>query len=329
MRRTFLDPGLALLDERFPLPLDAPFTTRRATAAGVTPNDLTVLVTRGLVRRVLQGVYVVAQLPDSLELRASALSLVVPAQAVVTDRIAGWLHGAATILSAGDHLTTPLVSAFHRTRGCRLRNDLTRSGQRMMDDDDVMEVHGLVVTTPLRTACDLGRQPSRDAAFACMSMMLGTGLVTRDELVEAAAGFRGYRWVRQLRALAPLTDHRLESYYEAVTMLRWLDCTDLPRPQPQRSVPAPESVRGGVYYLDLGVDEIRFGVEYDGVEFHGPEREEHDLRRRRWITEQHGWELRVVRKANLYGPQRDIEQLLRAGVAAARARLKDARRIAS
>lgn len=328
MRRHFLEPGLALLDHRFPLALDAPFTRRTAHEAKVSRDDLGHLVRLGLLRRVLQGVYVAAQVPDSLELRAAALGLIVPEQAVVTDRSAAWLYGAPTILPAGSHLVVPQVSVFRRTPGCRLRNDLAASGQRTMPDDDVADVDGLAVTTPLRTACDLGRQRSRDASFACLSMMLATGLVTKAEVVDASAGLRGQRWVRQLRAMAPLADHRLQSYYEAVTMLRWLDCTHLPRPEPQRPVPAPASTVSGLYYVDLGVDELRFGVEYDGEEFHGEEQRPHDEERRRWITEHEHWVLPVVRGENLYEPKRNVEVILRTEHAKARGRMKDRRWIA-
>jgi hypothetical protein len=243
----------------------------------------------------------------------------------VTDRTAGWLHGAEMILAPGEHVEVPRVSMFHRRRGHRLRNGLVVSGQRMMADEDVLEIDGIVVTTPLRTACDLGRSRSRDAAFSGMSMMLRLGAFTHDQLLEASAGFRGYRYVRQFRALAPLVDGRVQSPQEAVTLLRWLDCSDLPRPEPQRPVPAPVWVAGGYYAVDLGVDDLRFGVEYDGVEFHGPDRAAHDERRRTWIRDEHCWLLRVVGKDNIYGPKRDIEQILRAGVREARARMKDRR----
>lgn len=329
MPKPYLDPALALLDSAsFPLPLDVPFSTAMAARAGVSANELTVLTGRRLLRRLLRGVYVAAQAPDSLHLRVAALRLVVPSGAVVTDRTAGWLHGAPMVLAPGDHVAVPPISVFHRGRGHRLRNGLVSSGQRMMPDEHVMHFDGIAVTTPLRTACDLGRSRSRDAAFGGMSMLLRLGSFHHDDLLEAAGGFRGYRNVRQLRALAPLVDARVESPQEAVTMLRWLDCPDLPRPEPQRPVRAPGWVRGGHYWIDLGVDELRFGVEYDGEEFHGPERLEHDLRRRRWITDEEQWVLRTVRRHNIHGQHRDIEQILRAGVTEARARMKHRRWIA-
>lgn len=314
---SFLDPGQALLDHRFPLSLNEPFTAETARARGIHSVELSHLVRAGLVRRLVRGVYVVAQAPDSLDLRVEALRLVVPPGAVVTDRTAGWLHGAEMVLAPGDHLVVPPVSVFHRGRGCRLRTDLVASGQRMMPDDDVMEIGGIQVTTPLRTACDLGRLLKRGPALAALDAMLRLGVFSKEELLTASAGYRGYRWVRQLRALAPLADWRAESPQESILRLRWLDCPDLPRPEPQRPVLAPPWVLGGRYFVDLGIDELMFGVEYDGEEAHGPEQKAHDDERREWITDHERWVLRVVRKEELKA-RRTLEAMLREGLAAAR-----------
>jgi hypothetical protein len=157
--------------------------------------------------------------------------------------------------------------------------------------------------------------------FAALTAMLRLGRFSQEELVGAANGFKGYRWVRQLRALAPMVDPRTESPEEAILLLRWLDCPDLPRPEPQRPVRAQVWVEGGYYFVDLGIDELRFGVEYDGKDYHGPDRAEHDDERRSWITQEEGWTLRVVRKENVHGQHRDIERILRSGVREARAAL--------
>lgn len=320
MALSFLRSGQMVLDERFPLPLDEPFTRSSALRAGIQSSELSALVRLGLVRRPIAGVFVVAQAADSLELRIACLRLVVPPDAVVTDRTAGWLHGAPMILAPGDHERVPALSVFDRKRGGRYRNELTRSGQRMMRTADLMDVDGLLVTTPLRTACDLGRLLKRDQAFAALDAMLRLGRFTKDELVDAAAGYRGYRWVRQLRALAPWADARAESPQESILRLRWLDCPGLPPPEPQRPVPAPVSALESWYFLDVGNDDLRFAVEYDGEDFHGEPQREHDEVRRTWITDEHGWVIRVVRKHNIQGPGRDIERILRDGVAEARDR---------
>ena len=59
--------------------------------------------------------------------------------------------------------------------GYRLRNGLVASGERMLRPEDVVEIGGLRVTTPLRTACDLGRLLHRDQAFAAMDSLAGLG----------------------------------------------------------------------------------------------------------------------------------------------------------
>jgi hypothetical protein len=326
MAMPFLDPARPLLDHRFPLPLEEPFTGATARAHGIHSVELSRLVALGLVRRLVRGVYVANQVADALELRVAALRLVVPPGAVVTDRTAGWLHGADMVLAPGDHLVVPPVSVFHVGRGCRVRTDLVASGQRMMPEADITDVDGLRVTTPLRTACDLGRLLKRAPALAALDAMLRLGTFSKDELLLAAAGFRGYRWVRQLRALAPITDRRAESPPESILRLRWLDCSGMPRPEPQRPVSAPSGVVGGFYFVDLGVDELQFGVEYDGEEAHGPAHATRDADRRAWITEQERWVLRVVRRRELFGPRQRLEAILREGLREARATIGERRR---
>ncbi len=320
MLRPFLDPGQPLLDGRFPLPLDVPFTHGEARAHGLRSSDLGVLCQQGYLRRMLAGVYVATQARDCLSLRAAALRTVVPPDAVVTDRTAGWLHGANMILAPGDHLRVPKVSMFVNREGARLRNDLARSGQRTLPAGHVVEMHGLRVTTPLRTACDLGRLLPRDSAFAALDSMLGLGAFDRHQLWCEVDRFRGMRGVRQLRGFAPLADGRAQSPGESVTRLRWLDMLTLPEPELQIEVPSPY---GWSYWLDLGVEELRFAIEYDGEEWHHRtiEQREHDERRRRHLRESEGWLIVAVTKVDVWGNDRDIESILLNGHREARRRL--------
>lgn len=315
----YLRPGQALLDDRFPLPLDAPFSLEDAHRESVSSPELTRLVQAGLVRRPLEGVYVAAQAKDTLSLRADCVRMVLPAGAVVTDRTAGWLHGAPMILAPGDHLVTPKVSVFQRSRGGRYRNDLMASGQRMMPDSDVEELFGLPVTTRLRTVCDLGRMLKRTPALGAMDMMARLGGFTVEEVVHEANRFRGYRWVTQLRTLAPLIDKRAESPAESAVRLRWYMLKNLPPPEPQRPV---QRSPWTTYWLDVGNDDLRFAVEYDGLEFHNTaEQLERDRARRRWIRENTDWLVKVVTRENVFGPRADLEYIIKAGVIEARRRL--------
>lgn len=320
MLRPFIEPGAPLLDGRFPLPLEEPFTAADARRAGIHSAELSVLCEEGLLRRLVKGVYVATQVPDSLGLRATALRLVVPPDAVVTDRTAGWLLGAPMVLAPGDHLVVPKVSMFLNRKGARLRNDLSASGQRTLRPEEVTEVLGLRVTTPLRTACDLGRLLHRDRAFAGLDAMLRLGVFTPDELWEATRRFRGMRGVRQLRGLVPLADGRAESPGESILRLRWLDLLTMPAPELQIEIERSGRLS---YWLDLGVVRLRFAVEYDGEEWHRrtPEQRERDRRRRAWLREERDWIIVPVTKENVFGHDRDIESILVKGVRDARGRL--------
>ncbi|MBD8869129.1 type IV toxin-antitoxin system AbiEi family antitoxin domain-containing protein [Nocardioides donggukensis] len=302
------------LDPCASIPDDRPFTRAQARAEGVHGRQLLEWTRAGLLAHPIHGVYHARQLPDSLGLRLAVLRLVVPEDAVVTDRTAAWLLGAPMALAPGDHLVVPRVSMF-RPPGYRLRNGLAASGERMLDDDEITEIDGIRVTTPLRTACDLGRLLHRDQAMAGLDQMLRVSRVGVETLVAYSGRFRGRRGMRQLRCLAPLADPRAQSPGESILRLRWVDCSDLPRPTPQLAVPGPG---GLVYFLDLGVEGLRYAAEYDGAEWHGPDRRAHDQERRRYLAEQEGYLIDVLRAENIHGPHQNAELVLRAGIARVR-----------
>lgn len=291
-----------------PVPLDRPFTTAMATAAGISRRQLDLWVAQGALSRPIKGVFHAADLPDSLGLRIEVLRLIVPESCVVTDRTAGWLWGANMILAPNDHLVVPKARVFSPP-GLRLRNGLVSSGERTLASTDVALVEGLRVTTPLRTACDLGRLLHRDQAFAAMDSLAGLRCFSVDELVDATRRFAGYRGVIQLRALAPFVDPGSQSPGESILRLRWLDL-GFPPPKCQVEVPAP---CGGSYWIDIGLEEQRFGAEYDGEDFHTEDDAEQDQGRRDWMRRAEGWRLVVARKADIHGPHQRIDQeLLRA-----------------
>ena len=315
-------PGLytsgALLGADFPLPLDAPFTSRQASSVGVTRGTLARLHRGGYVRRLVKGVHVAAQAPDTLALRTAALRLVVPEEAVVTDWTACWLW--TGLLAPGAHLEIPPVCLFLPAGRGRLRNGLCDSGERTLRRDDVVLLDGLRVTSPVRTAWDLGRLAHRDIAIGALDGLLRHGDFSHDELLTGVERFRRQRGVVQLRALTPLADPRAESPGESVLRLRWLDLPSLPPPTPQ--VPVRDERGFEIYRLDLGVEELRFAAEYDGEEHHTTETDRvHDEQRRAWLRLHRGWIVVPVRRANVYGVTRDVERLLYEGVDAARRRL--------
>lgn len=312
---SWLPPGLGLLDERCPLPLDSPFTSEQAAALGVSRWYLRVLVDQGLVRPLLRGTYVAAQARDSVDLRAAALRLVVPASAVVTDRTAAWLHGVDILPRSAVHEPPPLC-VFGST-GSRLRRPEVTSGIRTLSPEDVTIVHGVRVTTPLRTALDLGRTLWRPDALAALDGFLRIG-VPRDHLLLSVDRFAGFRGVVQLRTLAPLADPRSESPGEGALRLYWLDA-GLPRPEPQWWVYDDRGLP--IFRLDLALPDLRYAAEYDGRRFHeGREAEEHDDERRAWLRDRRHWVVIVFRQDDIYAPGADPVTKLLDGFRLARSR---------
>lgn len=304
------------LDESSPVPVDRPFSRAEARARGVPDRQLADWLDTGLLTSPLRGIYYATQLGDTLDIRIACLRLVAPQDAVITDRTAGWVHGAPMILAPGDHLATPPVSMF-LTPGNRLKNGWADSGERTFAESDLMEIGGLLVTTPLRTACDLGRLLHRDQAFAAMDAMAGTRAFTVDQLVAEVPRFKGFRGVRNLRSLSPWVDPRAKSPEESILRLRWLDCETLPRPEPQIEVPGPE----GSYFLDLGIEELRYAAEYDGVAWHGPEQQEYDNNRREWVRKELGFVVDVFTAIDIHGRHQNAWGRLRSGIARARRRV--------
>lgn len=307
-----LSPYDLICPRELAVPQDRPFTRAEALETGIGRHALGQLLVHGLLVHPLRDVYYVAHLADSLELRIACVRLLAPRDAVVCDQTAGWLHGAPMVLAPNAHLVVPKVDLY-LPPGHRVKHGLAESGERTFLPSELVEMDGMVVTSPLRTACDLGRLRHRDLAFASLDAMLRTRLLSREELVAAAnsARYKGYRHIRQLRELAPDADPRAESMGESVLRRRWLDCGDLPRPELQVPVQGPD----GECHLDLGLPEWRYGAEYDGEEWHdSPEQKEHDDRRRAGIRARSGYLLDVLRKRNVFGAQQDAELILRAGV---------------
>lgn len=120
---------------------------------------------------------------------------------------------------------------------------------------------GVPVTSPARTAFDLGRRRGLETAVIRIDALIrATGVVVDDiqALVDAHPGARG---MKQLRRALPLVDAGAESPQETRTRLV-LVAAGLPRPQTQIEV---LNDRGRVLArIDMGWQEWKVGIEYDG-----------------------------------------------------------------
>lgn len=306
----------AVLDERFPLPLDQPFTAVTARREGVTQHNLQRLLDGGHLYKPTTGTYLATQAGDSIALRAQSLALVVPQDCVVCDRHAGWLHGAEMVLSPNEHLGLQPVSVFRPSGHGRLRRGLADSGERNLRPEEVVVVGGVQVTSRIRTTWDLGRHRYRERSLAGMDQMFRLGGFDRDEFLAGIERFRGMRWVTRLRELGPLADGRAESPGESVLRLRWID-SGLPLPTPQL-----ELWVDGVFVarFDLGLEELMLAAEYLGLDWHSSDEQlAHDAVRRE-AAERAGWTMEDFDKHDLFSRVRSVEEVLRDAARRARAR---------
>lgn len=290
------------LGASFPLPVGEPFTRDTARRAGVTRWEFDRLLAEGLIHRPIRGVYAATELGDSLALRAACLTLVAPADAVIVDRHAGWLHGAEMVLRPQEHLDLRPVSMYLPTPGRRLRCSLAESGERTFARGDVVEIAGLQVTSPLRTSWDLGRTRWLENSVSALDAMLRLEKFAPDDLIAGVERFRGMRWVTTLRTAASLADARAESPGESVLRLRGLEAR-------LRLVPQLEVWSDGTFIarLDLADETLKLGLEYDGEEWHSSEEQrEHDADRRDALRAL-GWTILVFTRHELYGSARTVD----------------------
>ncbi len=299
-------PMPAFLDDSFPLPLDAPFTSIAARDVGISANALQGLVREGFVRSLAKNVYVAAQVPDSRVLRGHALALVAPPYSVLCDWTACWYWTGIDL--PGRHQRVE-IDAF-RFRGYdRLRNGLARSGQRWFLAEDVVPLaEGLFVSTPIRTAWDLGRFYKPVVAMGGMDALLRHRSFTVDELVGGVERFKRQRGVVLLRWLAPRVDPVSESPGESALRVRWHEAPGLPWPRCQIPILNGEGIE--LFRVDIGDEELLFAAEYDGEEFHGPERQSHDRDRRWALSDEFGWHIEAFRRPSVYGQQHDASPRL-------------------
>ncbi len=245
-----------------------PFRGDHARALGVSPDVL-----RGpRFRRVCREVYVAADAPDCPELRLAAIAMVLPKDAVLSGLSAAWLLG-LDIATRGDgplEVTAP--------RGTVLQGrGLFVPLQAHLDASDIVRRHGVLVTSPLRTAYDLARRLTLVEAVVAVDALWHRHLVTPDQLMDYAAVHGGLRGIRQIPRVAELADPGAESPME--TRLRMLVVLDVGLPRPQTQLVTRDAAGKVVARLDMGFAGIRMGVEYDGEVHAEPAVRAKDLRR--------------------------------------------------
>jgi Protein of unknown function (DUF559) len=270
-----------------------PFLGSDAVQQGnLTPRELS-----AVFRRVYRNVY----LPRSVELtpvqRARAAWL--------------WSGGKATLvgMSAAAVLGTKWIDP-------KLPAELSRKDRHCprgivghtydLQPDDWLSIDGMRVTTPARTALDLGRTLRLDKAIPSLDALMNATSFKVDEVLAIADGRPGMRGVRRLRCALEYVDDGAESPQETrvrVLLVR----AGLPKPETQNEF-ADEYGEVRIR-VDMGWREWKVGVEYDGVQHWS------DARQRSWdidrlaILEDAGWVVVRVSAEMLRRPDVIIDRI--------------------
>ena len=152
--------------------------------------------------------------------------------------------------------------------------------------DELTFIRRMSVTNPARTAFDLGRRTDRtEALVRCDMLAHATGLTALD-VMPLLDRYRGAPGSVQLREVLDLMDDGAESPPETRTRLALIDA-GLRRPQTQIRVRDATSYL--VARIDMGYEEFKVGIEYDGVwHWTDPKRRSADVERRVALAEL-GW----------------------------------------
>lgn len=150
--------------------------------------------------------------------------------------------------------------------------------------DEYRLVRGLSATTPARTAFDLGRRNGLTQAVERVDALARQTGVTAAQVGVLIGRHPGVRGLIQLREALALMDGGAESPQETRTRLV-LVRGGLPRPRTQITVHP--------YRLDMGYDEFKVGVEYDGEQhWNDPQQHARDIDRLAYLASA-GW--RIIR----------------------------------
>ncbi len=225
-----------------------PFIGTEALAVGaVSRHEL-----RKYYRAIMPNIYVEKRLVPSLQQRAMAAWLWSHREAVIAGAAASAMHGAKWV---DDNLPVELI----------WRN--ARAPQRVVTRHELLLRHefqtldGLYVTTPERTAFDIGRRGTIGRAVAGLdALAVATDFKVRD-VEELAGNHRHARGLRQLEVTLDLVDAGAQSPKE--TWLRLL-LINAGFPKPRTQIPVTGSDGFPRYFLDMGWDDIMLAVEYDG-----------------------------------------------------------------
>lgn len=219
-----------------------PFLGSEAVAGGILrKHEL-----RSRYRIVHPDVYVARDVVLTFRARAEAAWLWSRRGGVIAGLSAARLHGSKWISDA-----EPIELAWRNARPPQG----VRTCAVQFSEGEVGLVASLPVTSLVRTAFDVGRKGSLGQAVARLDALGNANRLNIDDVVSLADRHGGARALCNLRKALSLCDPGAESPRE--TWLR-LFVMNAGFPRPRTQVPVSR------YYLDMGWENVRLALEYDG-----------------------------------------------------------------
>ena len=153
-------------------------------------------------------------------------------------------------------------------------------------DEDVCLARSMRVTTPARTAFDLGRRLPLEVGLQSLDALMNASLFEVADVETIAQRHPRARGLRQLRLTLELVDGGAESPYESLTRLLLVQ-HGFPRPRTQ--IPVYDELGRLFARIDIGWPEYRVGVDFEGKHhWTDPRQRDWDVERYAKLTEL-GW----------------------------------------
>lgn len=273
---------------------------RRAVLGSVTDRTLAGPAYQSLLR----GAHQAAELDVTHEARIRAVRAVMPADAVLGGRSALWVWG-VRVASQEE----PVEIVLPPTRRVRQRAELRVRGD-VLRADEVVESPLGPVTSPARTAFDLGRRGSLRDSVPLLDALAHVTQVSAEEVMPLVRAHRGARHLMRLPEALAEVDGRSESIRESLLRLLVIEA-GFPRPDLQYTV--LDVARRFVARVDLAWPELRLALEYDGSHHDDPAQIALD-RRRLSALHRCGWSVVVIDRHQLRNERRVVETIRRARI---------------
>lgn len=273
---------------------DKPFIGSEAVARGlVRKHEL-----RSRYRLVFPDVYLANDVGLTPHHRATAGWLWSRRRGVIAGLTASALHGANWVDECA-----PVELIWRNAR----RPSGLRTSDMLLFARERARLRGLPVTTPERTAFDIGRRGRLDDAVARLDALGHATGIKAEDVRQLAGDHPGVRGLRQLHTALDLYDPGAASPKE--TWLRLL-VIRAGYPRPQTQIPVWDPLERRWYYLDLGWENLQIAMEYEGDQHRtDPAQFAKDVRRYERLPEL-GW--KVIRVVGRDRPPGILDRLERA-----------------